>query len=374
MTAASGDEREVACLEALERALEAGTPPDLSRFTAAVLDRALRELVRCHGAAVVTLIRAIADGAAAKDIKKTARRAIYRLEQAGISVRPLPSPAAPVVKITAERPVRAWLSSIDGTGSRAVWILFEGGVGGQLSLCSLIVNDEVGILESAGGAITRRRLDAELRSLRKDQKLPWVETDSARACALVQDALARHARAGTNPPPEFARWRRFFLDAAVEPEPAPAEMDPAALERSADLLGLPEFAGWFVEPARIHEATLAILQMRESRLVVSDQVKSERETAIVDGVIEQEFIGEARRRWSSRLSEMAFIFRATGRGGPARLAESAAIALGDEERPARTIPLVRGLVVRGLEVGSEVALGRVKLDEVSRAPRGRERT
>jgi hypothetical protein len=373
MTAVSGDERDVACLEALERAFEVGTPPDLSPFTAAVLDRALRELVRRHGAAVATLVRAIADGTAAKDIKKTARRAIYRLEQAGIAVRPSPSPAAPVVKIAAERPVRAWLSSIDGSGSRAVWILFEGGVGGQLSLCSLIVNDEVGILESAGGAITRRRLETELRSLRKDQKLPWVETDSARACALVQEALAWHARAGTNPPKEFARWRRFFLDAAAEPEPTPAEMDPTALEHSAELLGLPEFAGWFVEPGRIQEATLAILQMRESRLVVSDQVKAERETAIVDGVIEQEFTGEARRRWSSRLSEMAFILRATGRGGPARLAESAAIALGDEERPARTIPLVRGLVVRGLEVGSEVALGRVKLDEVSRAPRRRER-
>jgi hypothetical protein len=373
MTAASGGEHEVACLEALERALDSGAPPELDRFTAAVADRALRELVRRHGAAAAALIRAIADGAGAKEIKKAARRAIYRLEQSGVPVRPSPSPAAPVVKISAERPVRAWLSGIDGSGSRAVWILFEGGVGGQLSLCSLIVNDEAGILESAGGAITRRRLDTELRALRQDQKLPWVETDSARACALVQEALARHALAGTNPPPEFARWRRFFSDLAGEPKAAPAEIDPAALERSAELLGLPEFAGWFVEPARIQEATIAILQMRESRLVVSDQVKAERETAIVDGVIDQEFTPEARRRWSGRLSEMAFIFRATGREGPARLAESAAIALGDEARPARTVPFVRGLVVRGLEVGSEVVLGRVKLDEVSRAPRGRER-
>jgi hypothetical protein len=373
MTPARGGQAEVACLEALERALDTGSPPDLARCTAAVLDRALRELVRRHGAAAATLISAIADGAAAKDIRKTARRAIYRLEQAGIPVRPSPSPAGPVVKISAERPVQAWLSGIDGAGSRAVWILFEGGVGGQLSLCSLIVNDEAGILESAGGAITRRRLDTELRSLREHQKLPWVETDSARACALVRDALARHARVGTNPPPEFARWRRFFPDAADEPAPAPSDVDPAALERSAELLGLPEFGGWFVEPARIQEATISILQMRESRLVVSEQIKAERETAIVDGVIEQEFTSEARRRWSGRLREMAFIFRATGREGPARLAESAAIALGDEARPARTIPFVRGLVVRGLEVGSEVALGRVKLAEVSRAPGRRER-
>ena len=65
---------------------------------------------------------------------------------------------------------------------------------------------------------------------------------------------------------------------------------------------------------------------------------------------------------------MAFIYRATGRDEPARLAECAALALLDEARPARTIPLVRGLVLRGLDMGGEVALGRVKLAEVSRAP------
>jgi hypothetical protein len=370
MTPASAEDPEARCLEALERALDSGSVPDLGGCTAAVLDRALQALVKRRGAAAVPLLRAIADWPTPKHVRKTARLAIYRLEQAGIAPPPAAASRGPVVKIAPERPVRAWLSGIDGTGSRAVWILFEGGLGGQFLLCSLILNDEAGILESAGGAITRKRLDAELRSLREHQKLPWVEADAARACALVREALALHVRANTSPPPEFDRWRRFFPDGAAHLRAeALAEPDPRLLERSAELLELPEFGGWFVDPGQIQEDALALLQARESRLVVSDQVKAEREAAIIDAVIDKQFIGEVTRRWSKRLSEMAFIFRATKREDPARLAECVAAALADEARSPRSIPLVRALALRGLEVGSEVALGRIKLAEVSRAPR-----
>jgi hypothetical protein len=79
------------------------------------------------------------------------------------------------------------------------------------------------------------------------------------------------------------------------------------------------------------------LQARESRLVVSEQIKAERETAIVDGAIDRLFTSDARRRWARRLAEMALIFGDTGRADPAGLA------------------------------AAEVALGRAKLSEVSRS-------
>src|SRR5439155_633907 len=82
---------------------------------------------------------------------------------------PPPAPAPrPVVERAAERATRAWASGVDGSGSRALWILFEGGFGGA-ALCSLIVNDTAGMLEVAGGEITKRRLEAELAALRSSQ-------------------------------------------------------------------------------------------------------------------------------------------------------------------------------------------------------------
>ncbi|MBI2527503.1 MAG: hypothetical protein HYV93_16145 [Candidatus Rokubacteria bacterium] len=367
-----------ACLASLDAALATGALPDLAGVSEASLDSALRALVREHGAAAAPLIARLAHEPPGKALRKVARRALYRLEQSGIAAPGVvAAPArAPIVRRQPERAVAAWLSGIDGSGSRAVWILFEGGLGGALTLCSLLLNDEAGIVDVAGGPITRKRLEAELASLRESQKLPWVESDPGRACALVDEALAAHAGASTDPPTGFSRWRALFdsrpaADAPPEAAPAP-EADPTLVGRSAELMQLPELAGWFVDPAAIQEDAVALLEMKDSRLVVTDQVKAEREAAIVDGAIAKAFRGAARGRWARRLREMAWIFRATGREEPAALALATAAALSDESRPVGSIPIVRAMVGRGLELGGEVALGRVKAAEVSRAPSPRE--
>jgi hypothetical protein len=394
MTASAPNHEADACLAALEAALGSGDLPALARVSPAALDRALRALAKQRGAAALPLLERLAGAAPDKEQRRAARRALYRLEQSG--VRPAGAatraPARPVVTREAEQPVRAWLSGIDGSGSRAAWILFEGGLGGGLRLCSLILNDEAGIMDAAGGPIARKRLEAELRGLRESQKLPWVEVDGRRACALVADALALHERLGTVPPPEFARWRKLIGE--VQPKATQGEVQPQAsradtrekltvdntpapadlLERSPTLLELPELMGWFVDPARVQHEALALLQARESRLVVSDQIKAERETAIVDGVVEAQFPPAARQRWAGRLREMADIFRLTGRAEPAAMATQAAAALADVGRPATAIPFVRALAARGLEMAAEVALGRARPDEVSRAPARRARS
>ena len=392
MTAPGPRDETAAFLAALEAALAGGDPPALARVSPPALDDALRALAKRHGAASLPLLERLAGAAPDKDHRRAVRRALYRLEQSGL--RPpraaAAAPARPVVTRAAEHPVRAWLSGIDGSGSRAAWILFEGGLGGGLRLCSLILNDEAGIMDAAGGPIARKRLEAELRGLRESQKLPWVEVDGRRACALVADALALHERLGTVPPPEFARWRKNFLatlsnaGAQTWPPHSPTSGHPSTaggqpsdsdlLEGSATLLDLPELMGWFIDPVRVQHEALALLQVRESRLVVSDQVKAEREASIVDGVVEAQLPDAARRRWAARLREMAEIFRMTGRLEPAALAEQTAAALADVGRPATAIPFARALAARGIEMASEVALGRTRLADVSRAPARRARS
>jgi hypothetical protein len=390
MTAPAARDEAAACLPVLEAALGGGTLPALAGVSPAALDEALRALTRQHGAATLPLLERLADGAADKAQRRAARRALYRLAQSG--VRPAraaaPAPARPVVTREAEHAVRAWLSGIDGSGSRAVWILFEGGFGGGLRLCSLILNDEAGIMDAAGGPIARKRLEAELRALRESQKLPWVEVEGPRACALVTEALALHERLGTVPPPEFARWKKLFGEVQPKASRLPGEVQPQAsradtnearpdadlLERSATLLDLPELMGWFVDPARVQHEALALLQTRESRLVVSEQIKAEREVAIVDGVIEAQLPPAARPRWAGRLRAMADICAMTGRDEAAATARATAAALADLERPATAIPFARALAARGLEMAAEVALGRARLDDVSRAPARRARS
>jgi hypothetical protein len=354
-----------ACLAALEEALAGGPRPDLDGLDEGTLDAALRALTRAHGPAAVPLLRALAGEVRSRHARRALRRALYRLGE--IADAPAPEAPRPVVVRNPVRPIRAWVSGIDGAGSRAVWIVFEGGLGGGQSLCSLILNDEVGILDAAGGAITRKRLERELAALYRDQKLPWVEMLPMRVCALVAEALATHERADTAPPAAFGRWAPFFVGMACTEPVVDEPPDPRLVERSAELLDLAELAGWFADPAAIAEEAVSLLEMRDSRLVLSDQVKTEREAAIVGRAVERSFPDEARPRWARRLDEMALVFRATGREEPARIAAASAAALRDRERPLALVPWVSAMARRGLEVAADVALGRVSLADVRRS-------
>ncbi|MFQ5830781.1 MAG: hypothetical protein ACE5JD_16740 [Candidatus Methylomirabilia bacterium] len=364
-----------ACLSRLESGLAdpavavtavAGTPQE-------ILEAALRSLLEQRGKDALPLLSALADQGSTKESRKLARRALYRLSQSGLKLPPRVS--RPMVRRQPERLLRAWLSGIDGTGSRAVWILLEGRYG-EWELCSLIVNDQVGILEAAGGAITTKRLDTELEKLRAAQKLPWVELRADAAVALVTETLARTQTAHL-PPSEFARWRHLFgSEGATSRTPMIAALlpseeirsDSTLLDRSPSLMELPELAGWFVDPGAIQSQALELLQARDSQLVVPDQVKIEREAAIVERVVEGEFTEEGRQRWARRLAEMAWIFHATGREHEAEVAYATSLALEDASVPVRHIPFAESLAKRGLDVAAEVALGRVSANEASRAP------
>jgi hypothetical protein len=358
--------------DAARRALDAALadpatldPLPLAALGTDALDGALRGFADAHAHRAVPVLTALTADRVHRDVRRAARRALYRLSQRGVA-RPAPPPARPVVERRPERAARAWMSAIDGSGSRALWVLFEAAFGG-LELCSVIVNDETGVADAAGGAITKKRLETELAALRASQKLPWIEVEPARALAIVGEALALHRARGTAPPAAFARWERRF--APVEPPPLPAgDADPALVERSPELLELPELAGWFLDPGAVHADAVDLLQARESKLVVSDQIKAEREEAILGRVLEREMGADARRRWARRLHEMAFVFEATERPDLAARAEAAARSLADEAGDVRRHPFARALARHALEVAAEVALGRISAADVSRKP------
>ena len=210
----------------------------------------------------------------------------------------------------------------------------------------------------------------------------------ARAVGAVAEALALHVRLGTSPPAAFERWKSVFENATPtadmgrggggghfgaphvqhDAQGGNRPADPALLERTAELLGLPELASWFVDPESVQSDSLALLEARASRLVISDQIKAEREAAIVARIVERELGPDARRRWARRLDEMAFVFDATGRPEPATIARAAAAALADESRDVTRQAFATGLARRALEIAGEVAAGRLRAADVSRKP------
>jgi hypothetical protein len=355
----------------LESLLTRGSPPTsqelqlLADLAASALDETLRQFAAGHGAAALDVLTALAAAPAPRSVRRAAKRALYRLAQGGVTPPPATPPAA--AARGALQAVRAWGSGIDGSGSRAVWILFEGSWG-ALRLCSVILNDTAGILESAGGDITKKRLDRELAELRAEQKLPWVPIEPARAMGLIAEVLGLHEAAGTTPPAAFARWQPLFADTPPARPPELGDPDPALAERAGELLEAPEFAGWFLEPASVQSDAVELLQARESRLVLSEQQKAERQEAILRQVVERELTPAARRLWGRRLGEMALVLDQAGRGEHAAIARAAAIRLLDEGRDVGREAFARGLAARALAAAGEVALGRLSAADVSRAP------
>ncbi len=394
-----------AALEALigEEPTAEAVAAALTTIPAAELTDTLRLLARKHGPASVPLLGrclhgrpdwaiaaaealatvstpAAADVLAAaerehppKAVRTAERKALYRLRQAGVS--PAPEPAAPRSAPAAPVPRQAWVSAVDGTGSRGCWLVLEGPPG-ERTLLSAALNDAAGVLDFAGGPIAKKRLDERLRAIRAESPLPWVEAPPAWAVHLLAEARRRHDETGTPLPGELARWLPLLEGAGAEgPPPIYARLpaaavteDPALLEASARLLELPELAGWFLDPPAVQSEALELLQAQESRLVVSEQIKEERRTALIDRTIEAHFDAEARRLWQRRLEEQAFVLDATGRREAAQQALAVALALADPERPVRRIPFVRALVERSLDVAGEVALGRLPAEQVRRVP------
>ena len=317
------------------------------------------------------LLDAIVSGTADNKLRSAARRSLYRLNQAGIAPGPHAAGSRPFVARAEERLARAFSSGIDGAGNRGLWLVFENSHGG-FTLLTLVVNDEAGILDCSGGPISKKQIGQELQGLRSSQKLPWIECPPERAVAAIREALAVHESMKTAPPESFIRWRHLLAEAetAKGDEVKSEALDhPSLVDHSAELLELPEMAGWFVNPESVQSEGVELLEARESRLVVNDQIKAEREAAIVDRVIERLFTEEACRRWAKRVRTMAWVFEETGKPRESEIAAATATSLADPEKSPRHIPFVRTLVERGLGLAGEVALGRVKREEVSRSPR-----
>jgi hypothetical protein len=385
-------------------ALVGGAPTDeaveaaLATIPADELEPALRWLARQHGSAALPILRralasrperavaaalalgtlpqteaaealeAAEAGATTKTVRTAARRALYRLRQAGIERRPAAAPtAAPRVDLA-----EAWMSAVDGTGARGLWLTLAGPYG-ERTLLSAMLADEIGLMDFSAGAIAKKRVEERLRALQVESPLPWVAVPPRWAWATLVGAAELTRATGGTVPTEVDHWIARLGPPGAEPAPIharlPGDPDPALLEQSAALLDRPEFMGWFLDPASLTSESVEWLQARESRLVISDQIKAERLGALVDRIIETHFDGPARRRWQGRLEEQAYVLLTLGHPREASMAVAVARALAEPADRLSRLAFVRALVARSLKVAGEVATGRLSAEAASRTPR-----
>lgn len=332
LLAREGQERALPFLAALARA--GGTPASLAAVAA---------LGEVHAEAAATTLLPLAGEESAKEVRKEARRALFRLRAAGVAV-----PEAPREDGGAPRRevVLARASTVDGAGSRLVALAVEGAFE-VVNLVMMVLNDERGVVDGAG--LRRQRSDVaepldEVVSRGGSMVFADVPADYVRQA--LREAHEVNRRAGVPVPPEYYRWAHVVGEPEThfEREPvydevslAAVRWNPQLLEESYLLLQRAEMRSWWLPEEELQQAMEKASRARESALILPGQAQEDPQQRMIERLVVAFFGDAVRLKYKRRLEQNAYIWSRLGRSLDARMAIAAALALD----PASGTPLSR---------------------------------
>jgi hypothetical protein len=283
---------------------------------------------------------------------------------------------------------QAWVTDIDPSGSRALWLLGERPLGG-VWFAALLLNDLRGVQDLNLVDTTHKRFLKELDQNRGAAGA-WVTVPGEYALQLVREAVDLTREVGGGLPTRYRALRDAFGEASSGPEralvyetirPVEASFNPDWLEESAQLITEPEVGGWHIAlPTDLRARALEVARGPAAGLLVPGHSPEQQALQLIAEAAEQGLTPVLRRALRRRLEETGYIFVATDRLAAARLAVAAAQALDNAAMPPERQPFVRALLAGGLarllgseEIGSRRAAD-VLLELIERATQQRAQT
>ncbi|MDP6560597.1 MAG: hypothetical protein QF619_10870, partial [Candidatus Binatia bacterium] len=232
----------------------------------------------------------------------------------------------------------AYMSPVDGSGSRMVW-LTKGQAGSGLALLQGVVNDRDGLMQAGGGLLRRKELRRMISEMKEKHgftmvPVPWAYVDN-----LLYEAYEKAKGTGRPGLEQFTSLRSHISSARPEQRPHPVYdhfkrddvLSGPGRESSQGLLEEPEFRSWILEEDWIKPYLEQLCQVQESRLVLNPAQKEERMGGIVRGAIQEIFSGEVGTLMVGRMEDMALILALTGREDRARSSLAVALTLKEEK-------------------------------------------
>jgi hypothetical protein len=322
--------------------------PVLDGPDAAAIVEALGEV---GGAAAASTLARRASGDAPRALRKTLRRALFRLQQRGV---PVPAEEAPSVPVSVAGPdLEGLVSAFDGNGDRLIWLARPRAGGGTLLLAAE-VNEPDGLRDVRLAEVSRKELRALRERLQKQSGLRLVAAPWALLDALIVEGHERAAAQGTSDRSrDYLRLRPELVHAApvspAEPRsalaPPPSDDDqPALVAGSGELVTLPELRTWWPRPDTAAPFIEEIAALRDSPIVLNRMQQDERLRAVLARAATALYPPQVVAR---RLEGTAYVLAETGRAAAARTALAAAAAL-RAGTGADDVPLLRALVHQGL--------------------------
>jgi hypothetical protein len=247
--------------------------------------------------------------------------------------------------------IEAYMSAVDGSGGRLVWIAKPQPSHG-LQVIQAMLQDREGLLR-IGGVHMRRK---ELRKMAQDIKqqhdvtmiaIPWEHADQ-----IIYEGYERAKSGGKGGLENFHELRSLIGTGKPKEQPHPiykklnsAEArDGAWRELSRRLLDEPELRYWILTDDWVQAFLPQLQEAQTSRLVLNPLQKEERLNAIVRDAVKTLCSGENGRAFRRRMEDMALYFFETNRADLAKLALAVALQVGEGDPGPLDVSFLTGLM------------------------------
>ena len=163
-----------------------------------------------------------------------------------------------------KKPTKVFISSIDGLGSRALWMAWKNPFKSRkLSFMNLLLNIDIGVKDCWGvSQITTREFNSSVKDFSKTMVV--AECDIDYAITLIGDALFYNVKKGTPIPYQFYFWKHLLEQhfhikhELYTPEFKDYDLESIAkdeenLINTFDLFNYRFFGDWFIANPRVYD-------------------------------------------------------------------------------------------------------------------------
>jgi hypothetical protein len=190
--------------------------------------------------------------------RRIVEKEIQRLKFSGVQMEIPPSP----VKLA--NPVKIIVSSIDGLGSRALWIAWKNPLKTRkLTSMNLLLNADTGIKDCWGvPQISTREFNSSIKDLSKTTLI--AECNMEYAITLIRDALHLNQEKGIEMPYQFFFWKHLLeQNYNLKPKVYKPSFEKYDMEeilnnqeyfkKTFDLFNYRLFDDWFIAEPRVYD-------------------------------------------------------------------------------------------------------------------------
>ena len=314
-------------------------------------------LGRIADPAALQALTALEKTATDKDLKKEVRRSLFKLAQKGMS-----APRAEGFEVSVPKPIlqlspeiEGYLSSVDGTGGRLVW-LAKPQAGSGIQLLQGMVSDREGLAQVGGTVIRRKELRLMAQEIKKNHGVTMIPIPWEYADRILYEGYEKAKAPGRSGTEQFPSLRAIFNPAKPKsfPHPIYGLIESGGLRSGAGrdlshrLLDQPELQPWILDEDWVQPYLRQVEEAQGSRLVLNEFQKEERFSGIVRDAVREIFYGENQQLFQRRMEDTALYLFKTGREEQAGLALTVALEIKEGNVGGLDISFLTGWIQKSL--------------------------